>query len=169
MHKGAVTLNLDELVGKGKGMAASFVQNCRKELDEDLIEKIDDLLIKTFKPLKKAAEFGYRTITEIRQLAVQLKQFIELDESSADTDGAMAETIFDIAILQKLLPKLHGSVGKLKAPLIALAELCFDDREWDVKYLNTEIDERSYQRISGILCPLKKLSLCMSDCYKMAL
>jgi 5-methylcytosine-specific restriction protein B len=153
LHKGAVTLNLDELVGKGKDMAASFVQNCRKELDEDLIEKIDDLLIKTFKPLKKAgAEFGYRTITEIRQLAAQLKQFIELDESSADTDGAMVETIFDIAILQKLLPKLHGSVGKLKAPLIALAELCFDEGKWDVKYLNTEIDERELSK--GLRYPL---------------
>ena len=143
LNKEAAKLSLDKLVGKGKDMAASFVQNCNKELDQDLIKKIDDLLIKTFKPLKKAgAEFGYRTITEIRQLAAQLEQFIELDESSADTDGAIAETIFDIAILQKLLPKLHGSVSKLKAPLTALAKLCFDEDKWDVKYLNTEIDER---------------------------
>ena len=142
LNKDAVKLSLDELVGKGKDMAASFVQNCSKELDKDLIEKIDALLIETFKPLKKAgAEFGYRTITEIRQLATQLKQFIELDESSEDTDGAVEETIFDIAILQKLLPKLHGSIGKLKAPLTALAELCFDEGKWDGKYLNSENDE----------------------------
>ena len=142
LSKDAAKLSLDELVGKGKDMAASFVQNCRKELDKDLIEKIDDFLIETFKPLKKAgAEFGYRTITEIRQLATQLNQFkIESDESRVDKD--MAETIFDIAILQKLLPKLHGSVGKLKVPLTALAELCFDEGKWDVKYLNTENDER---------------------------
>ena len=48
----------------------------------------------------------------------------------------MAEAIFDIAILQKLLPKLHGSAGKLKAPLTALAELCFDQGKWDNQYLD---------------------------------
>ena len=145
LNKDAAKLSLEKLVGKGKDMAASFVQNCRKELDEDLIEKIDDLLIKTFKPLKKAgAEFGYRTITEIRQLAIQLNQFdIEAKKERLESPNfKKEEVIFDIAILQKLLPKLHGSVGKLKAPLSALAELCFDEGKWDVKYLNTEIDER---------------------------
>jgi energy-coupling factor transporter ATP-binding protein EcfA2 len=143
LKKDVLKLNLDELVGKGKGMAASFVQNCRKELDKDVIKKIDDLLIETFKPLRKAgAEFGYRTITEIRQLATQLNQFeIELEEFRAEKDGAKTEMIFDIAILQKLLPKLHGSVGKLKAPLTTLAELCFDEGKWDVKYFNKENDE----------------------------
>ena len=147
LNKNVVDLSLDELMSKGKDMAASFVQNCSKELDEDLNKKIDDLLIKTFKPLKKAgAEFGYRTITEIRQLATQLNQFdIELKESRVVNDGAMAEAIFDIAILQKLLPKLHGSAGKLKAPLIALAELCFDQGKWDNQYLdaNSNVGESS--------------------------
>lgn len=145
LNKDAAKLSLEKLVGKGKDMAASFVQNCRKELDEDLIEKIDDLLKKTFKPLKKAgAEFGYRTITEIRQLAIQLNQFdIEAKKERLESPNfKKEEVIFDIAILQKLLPKLHGSVGKLKAPLSALAELCFDEGKWDVKYLDTEIDER---------------------------
>ena len=144
LHRGAVTLNLDELVGKGKDMAASFVQNCRIELDKDLIEKIDDLLIDTFKPLKKAgAEFGYRTITEIRQLATQLNQFdIESKKERSEADKfEKEEAIFDIAILQKLLPKLHGSVGKLKLPLTTLAELCFDEGKWDDKFLNTENEE----------------------------
>lgn len=144
LSKDAVKLSLDELASKGKDMAASFVQDCSKELDKDRIEKIDALLIETFKPLKKAgAEFGYRTITEIRQLATQLIQFdIELKESRSEKVRAKTELIFDIAILQKLLPKLHGSVGKLKGPLTALAKLCFDEGKWDVKYLNTENDER---------------------------
>ena len=143
LHKGAVTLNLDELVGKGKDMAASFVQNCRKELDKDLIKKIDELLIETFKPLKKAgAEFGYRTITEIRQLATQLNQFdIEVKKERLESPNfKKEEVIFDIAILQKLLPKLHGSVGKLKIPLTKLAELCFDKGKWDNQYLDANDD-----------------------------
>ena len=93
---------------------------------------------------KAGAEFGYRTIIEIRQLATQLDQFnIEGKKKRLESPNfKKEEVIFDIAILQKLLPKLHGSVGKLKAPLTALAELCFDEGKWDVKYLNTEIDER---------------------------
>ena len=135
-------LKLDELAGRGKNMAPSFLNNCKKGLKRELIKEIDDLLIDTFKPLKKAgAEFGYRTITEIRQLATQLNQFdIELKESRAEKDGAMAETIFDIAILQKLLPKLHGSVSKLKIPLTKLAELCFDEGKWDNQYLDANDD-----------------------------
>lgn len=132
-------LNLDELAGKGKEMAVSFLKNCRKEIDEDLIKTIDALLIETFKPLKKAgAEFGYRTISEIRQLSTQLNQFdIDSKKERSEADKfKQEEAIFDIAILQKLLPKLHGSVGKLKLPLTTLAELCFDEGKWDNQYLD---------------------------------
>lgn len=147
LDKDIKELKLDELAGRGKNMAPSFLNNCKMDLKRELIKDIDDLLKETFKPLKKAgAEFGYRTITEIRQLATQLNQFdIELKESRVGNDGAMAEAIFDIAILQKLLPKLHGSAVKLKAPLTALAELCFDQGKWDNQYLdaNSNVGESS--------------------------
>ena len=137
-------LKLDELAGRGKNMAHSFLNNCKKDLKPELIKEIDDLLKETFEPLKKAgAEFGYRTITEIRKLANQLNQFdIEVKKERRETPNfKKEEVIFDIAILQKLLPKLHGSVGKLKAPLTTLAELCFDEGKWDGKYFNKENDE----------------------------
>jgi hypothetical protein len=35
----------------------------------------------------------------------------------------------DIAIMQKLLPKLHGSRSKLVKVLIALAALCIEDKQ----------------------------------------
>jgi len=136
-------LKLDNLAGKGKNMASSFVSNCKKELDLELTKEIDDLLLKTFQPLKKAgAEFGYRTIIEIRQLANQLNQFnIESKVTrSEESKINKAHAIFDIAILQKLLPKLHGSVGKLKVPLTTLAELCFYDGKWVSHYLNADND-----------------------------
>ena len=141
LNKDLTDLNLDELAGKGKEMAASFLENCRKEIDVDLIKTIDNLLIETFKPLKKAgAEFGYRTISEIRQLATQLNQF--------DIGSKKEEAIFDIAILQKLLPKLHGSVGKLKLPLTTLAELCFYKGKWDNQYLDANnIDGESSENL----------------------
>ena len=137
-------LKLDELAGRGKNMAPSFLNNCKKGLKRELIKEIDDLLKETFKPLKMAgAEFGYRTITEIRQLATQLNQFdIEVKKERLESPNfKKEEVIFDIAILQKLLPKLYGSVGKLKVPLTVLAELCFDEGKWEGKYLNTENDE----------------------------
>ena len=84
------------------------------DLKRELIKDIDDLLRETFEPLKQAgAEFGYRTIMEIRQLATQLNQFdIEVKKERRETPNfKKEEVIFDIAILQKLLPKLHGSVG----------------------------------------------------------
>ena len=139
LNKDLANLNLDELAGKGKEMAASFLTNCRKEIAVDLIKAIDNLLIETFKPLKRAgAEFGYRTISEIRQLATQLNQFdIDSKKERSEADKfKKEEAIFDIAILQKLLPKLHGSVGKLRLPLTTLAELCFDEGEWDNQYLD---------------------------------
>ena len=108
------------------------------------VEEDTALLKETFKPLKMAgAEFGYRTITEIRQLATQLNQFdIEVKKERLESPNfKKEEVIFDIAILQKLLPKLYGSVGKLKVPLTVLAELCFDEGKWEGKYLNTENDE----------------------------
>lgn len=134
-------LDMDKLKFKGKAMAASFLKECKRNIDADLHKKMNIRLMKSFPPLKSAgAEFGYRTIIEIRQLASQLDQF-DLKGSDSRADKALKEDIiFDIAILQKLLPKLHGSVGKLKIPLTTLAELCFDDGKWDIHYLNADND-----------------------------
>jgi 5-methylcytosine-specific restriction protein B len=66
-----------------------------------------------FKNLKKAnAEFGYRTATEIGR-------FISLASDSMETDEAI-----DAAIVQKLLPKLHGSRKKIVSVTKELWKLC---------------------------------------------
>ena len=64
------------------------------------------------------AEFGYRAASEILQLVSKLKT---LDPSLKDNE------CLDIAIMQKLLPKLHGSRSKLVKILISLSVLCVKD------------------------------------------
>lgn len=67
-----------------------------------------------FKELKSVnAEFGYRTASEIYRYINNVGD--ELGEHGA----------LDTAILQKLLPKLHGSRKKLSPVLSALWQLCF--------------------------------------------
>jgi len=69
------------------------------------------------------AEFGYRSATEIMQLVAKLKM---LEPSITDNE------CLDIAIMQKLLPKLHGSRSKLVKILIALSSLCVEGMSKEV-------------------------------------
>ena len=63
-------------------------------------------------------EFGFRTMAEImRYLAVDY----ELTEDKAKWDSTAA---MDAQILQKILPKLHGSKRKIGSLIAALAEYC---------------------------------------------
>jgi len=75
---------------------------------------ISGILISFFERLKVAgAEFGYRTSSEIAKLVFCLKSF------GSDIDEAI-----DFAVMQKLLPKLHGSRSKMVRILPILAQLC---------------------------------------------
>lgn len=109
--------DLQKLKGYGVAMAESFLSIAA----QTNIVKNDDLakeLVSFFNQLKNVgAEFGYRSATEIMQLATKLKT---LEPTISDND------CLDIAIMQKLLPKLHGSRSKLVKILIALAGLCID-------------------------------------------
>lgn len=109
--------DLKKLNGQGVAMAESFLSIAA----QTSIAKNDDLakeLVSFFNQLKNlGAEFGYRSATEIMQLAAKLKT---LEPTISDND------CLDIAIMQKLLPKLHGSRSKLVKILIALAGLCID-------------------------------------------
>jgi hypothetical protein len=109
-------LNMDVLKGEGLEMASSFLEMATSPTVKDMsIHK--EILIYFFSELKKSgAEFGYRTTHEIGRL---IKKLEELDIKGDD--------LMDIAIMQKLLPKLHGSRNKLTKVLIKLGELCLVD------------------------------------------
>lgn len=108
---------LKKLKGQGIAMAESFLSIAEKgEIEKN--EALTKELVYFFNELKKVgAEFGYRSATEIMQLVAKLKML-----EPKITDNAC----LDIAIMQKLLPKLHGSRSKLVKILIALAGLCIE-------------------------------------------
>jgi 5-methylcytosine-specific restriction protein B len=111
------SLNLEDLKGLGTTMAESFVEIAKDEtLEAKDIEELNKTLLNFFSELKKTgAEFGYRSASEILRFAAVVNK-IESSWSNSD--------IIDAAIMQKLLPKLHGSRNKLCRVLTALAKFC---------------------------------------------
>ena len=104
-------VDINKVCGKASSMAADFVQIARNSVVPSKIA--NDTLRKFFAQLKKVnAEFGYRTATEIGR-------FISLAIDSMDDDKAI-----DATIVQKLMPKLHGSRKKIVPVLKELWTLC---------------------------------------------
>lgn len=62
--------------------------------------------------------FGFRTVDEIMR-------YFHVDFATRGTaDDWSWEPVFDIQLLQKILPKLYGSKRRLEALLIRLARFC---------------------------------------------
>lgn len=110
-------IDLSLIESKGAEMAEDFLEiSYDKEIQNEEIYK--EAFLKFFEELKKVgAEFGYRTATEMLLLIKKLKTFGDLSD----------EKCLDIAIMQKLLPKLHGSRSKIVKVLDALILLCLKE------------------------------------------
>jgi 5-methylcytosine-specific restriction endonuclease McrBC GTP-binding regulatory subunit McrB len=110
-------IDMDALTGKGAGMAKSFLEMASsREFATADNEEINEALVQFFGELKKSgAEFGYRSATEILRL---IHQLTVLDNTLTSHQK------IDIAIMQKLLPKLHGSRRKLCPVLETLGSFC---------------------------------------------
>jgi len=110
-------IDLSVLESKGISMAKSFL----KIANDDSVEKDDKdtiILVKFFNELKKVgAEFGYRTAIEMLLLIKKLQTISVVSKNES----------IDIAVMQKLLPKLHGSRSKIAKVLDALILLCLKD------------------------------------------
>jgi 5-methylcytosine-specific restriction protein B len=115
---------LNEIRGTGAVMASDFLRIAREEIiDFEDKSIIKTELLKFFKELKKTGdEFGYRTSSEIFRFACIIEKLTAADGKAWETDE-----IIDAAVLQKLLPKLHGSRKKLDPVLKTLAVLCLKD------------------------------------------
>lgn len=108
-----IKLNMETLTGQGANMGKSFMNLALKETNKNLKSTEADLIL-FFSELKKSgAEFGYRTASEIGRLMYMLKEL-----------GEEGDNLLDIAIMQKLLPKLHGSRNKLTKTLPILGGFC---------------------------------------------
>lgn len=113
-------INMTSLSGAGALMADGLLQLAT---DNNIISKVQsdlsDVLLDFFTELKPlGAEFGYRTAYEIARFAGVVEH---LETSWVFSD------IVDAAIMQKLLPKIHGSRRKLERVLESLAKRCLKD------------------------------------------
>ena len=113
-------LDLNSIKGLGSMMADNFLEISQsKDLTFTNKELISNSLMKFFSELKKVgAEFGYRSASEI----MRFSYIIKLIEPSWETSA-----IIDASIMQKLLPKVHGSRRKLEPVLKTLALLCLKE------------------------------------------
>ena len=106
-----IKINIEAAHSACTNMAFDFVKKANSQVEKD--EKNKDVLLSFFKELKRVnAEFGYRTVNEI-------SRYLHFANGDLADDAAM-----DTAILQKLLPKLHGSRKKLVPVLAAMWKLC---------------------------------------------
>lgn len=111
-------VDLLQLITQGTSMASSFLA-LAQETETTANEELNTTLIEFFNELKSiGSEFGYRSAFEIHLL---FAQFSKID-ASISTDEKV-----DFAVMQKLLPKLHGSRSKIVTSLEALMKLCLVD------------------------------------------
>jgi 5-methylcytosine-specific restriction protein B len=111
-------ISQEAINGKGQLFTSEFMALVSNEtVVNDTYHK--DLL-NFFEALQPVgAEFGYRTANEMNRLIYQLDVLgLEKDEKS-----------LDVAVMQKLLPKLHGSRTKLNKVLPVLASFCIKDQK----------------------------------------
>ena len=123
-----VKINLESAYSACADMAVDFVNKAQSQVEKD--EKNKDVLLSFFKELKEVnAEFGYRTVNEI-------SRYLHFADGDLEDDSAI-----DTAILQKLLPKLHGSRKKLVPVLTSMWMLCLNDgvtKEIDAEFNATD-------------------------------
>ena len=107
----APVVDMSNLNGSASNMAADYVRIASESIE--ISKEANNVLKEFFKQLKTVnAEFGYRTATEIGR-------FISLSKDTLDVNDAI-----DVALVQKLLPKLHGSRKKIVPVLKELWKLC---------------------------------------------
>lgn len=107
-------IHLEKAYSACADMAKDFVNKAKSQIQIDNNDE-KTVLLSFFSELKKVnAEFGYRTVNEI-------SRYLHFAD---EKDGLEKEKAIDTAILQKLLPKLHGSAKKLKKVLEPMWQLC---------------------------------------------
>jgi 5-methylcytosine-specific restriction protein B len=117
-----------------------MMMSARKRID--LEDNVKNIFISYFNVLKTAgAEFGYRTLNE---MAILINFISETYDPNNDKEKKGLNNAIDIAIMQKLLPKLHGSRSKMLKILPTLCELCIDKSAGDSKsILDTYLNDSS--------------------------
>lgn len=150
---------IKDLNNEGRGMGQNFVEIARgsseeeqenknkRKLDQEIEKKIADELKKIFGELSKiGAEFGYRTASEILKLCGNL-EVLQYENILAEESGIeykeITDYMIDVSIMQKLLPKVHGSRRQLSQSLIKMSELCYKEGE-DLSKLESKLSSTEF-------------------------
>jgi 5-methylcytosine-specific restriction protein B len=114
-------VDIQKLNSNGNLSAESFVDMASQEYMAD--ESYTDVLNNFFTSLADiGAEFGYRTAYEMMRFMAIYKT---LDKNAKEDD------VLDAAIMQKMLPKVHGSRNRIEPALKKLASLCLNTETAD--------------------------------------
>ncbi|HVB57160.1 MAG TPA: hypothetical protein VNE63_12115 [Candidatus Acidoferrales bacterium] len=118
-------IELDSLRAVGFGFSSPFLQasQCDPQLEvsqRQMLKAEIDLLFHTLS--QHNAEFGFRVVHEMARFSYFYEHLSGESETFRDA--------WDSQILQKVLPKLHGSRRKLEPILLALSAYCYMEHKW---------------------------------------
>ena len=137
--KTPVTPDLKALDGKGVLFAQAFVEAANKPvIVPDSIKDRYEIEMRLFFDILREhnAEFGYRT-------SLEAARFLHFYTVLGDPEADLFNEAMDAVIVQKFLPKLHGSRSKLEGLLWALAWACGAERNNDLAVFASELRKAS--------------------------
>jgi 5-methylcytosine-specific restriction protein B len=117
LTKPATSVSVKDLAGEGAHYAEAFVARAQRDatLDPTTATQLQQDLLELFEPLSVVgAEFGYRSAREIAR-------FVAIHHELSGENWNYKEAL-DAQVMQKLMPKLHGSARKLSGVLDALGK-----------------------------------------------
>ncbi len=118
--------DLTQLDGRGAALGSAFVLAARSPVDvpTDVKVAFELEMLLFFNALQEhGAEFGYRVAHE----TARFMHFYKTLGNYSDGDTSWFSAAIDSVVVQKLLPKLHGSRAKLGPLLKKLWFLCLND------------------------------------------
>ena len=145
---------LEELDGKGAAFGKAFVEAAAdkaREVPASVKADFEREMLLFFNLLRQHnAEFGYRTGYE----AARFVHFYKLLGGYPDDNKVWFKDAMDAVIVQKFLPKLHGSRSKLEGLLWALAWACGPEGiDRDGKDFAKQLDEAGSAEDEGKYSP----------------
>jgi 5-methylcytosine-specific restriction endonuclease McrBC GTP-binding regulatory subunit McrB len=129
--------DIEKLDGAGAAFGRAFVNAAKASVNvpSEIASRFQEEMLLLFKVLQSgSAEFGYRVAQEAARFLYFYKEF----GAFPPEDTAWFDDALDAVIVQKLLPKLHGSRGKLEGLLWALATFCGGERTGNDEAFLTE-------------------------------
>lgn len=121
------------------------IRNGYSKLNDDMILELQGIFSTLYDLLEKCGyEFSYRTVREIRQY---ISAAYELTSNANDFN---LNSVLDEAIIQKILPKIHGSRREIGELLDELEQFCSDKK--------LELSLKKVQKMKGKLAKVQYAS-----------